>query len=61
MGHMGTLKYETVWRQLRARNTLIDKIEKYYDNHEKKLNEVDIFSIPQLTAFILNEYMEKNK
>lgn len=61
MGHMGTLKYETVWGHLRARNTLIDKIEKYYDKHEKELNEVDIFSIPQLTASILNEYMEKNK
>mgnify|MGYP007025393856 CR=1 FL=1 len=61
MGHMGTLKYVSVWGHLRARNTLIDKIEKHYDKHEQELNDVDIFSIPQLTAFILNEYMEKNK
>ena len=40
---MSTLKYKIIWGNLRARNTLINKIENYFEKHEKELNEIDIW------------------
>jgi len=58
---MGNVKYDLVWGHIRVRNILIDKIEKYYIKHIKELNEIDVYSIPQLTALIFNEFMKANK
>ena len=49
------------WGHFRARFSLLETVEKYYNEHEPRLKKMAIHSIPQLTEYVYNKFMEENK
>jgi len=50
-----------VWSHLRARVSLLVDVEFYFAAHKKQLAKMEIHSVPQLTAYVYNKFMEENK
>lgn len=49
------------WGHFRARMNLLVDVETFFEKHKDRLSKMEIHSVPQLTAFVYNKFMEENK
>lgn len=49
------------WGHFRARMSLLVDVESYFEKHKHRLAKIEIHSVPQLTAYVYNKFMEENK